>query len=159
MESKQGDAGRDGRICLVRPTSQARTGIGKYSRELYIFPIQLTTNEQDWQHSPVDPYSALSMTIHEYILTLLIHTCILLCLRYFQHAHFNIFPIQLTTNEQDWQHSPVDPYSALSMTIHEYILTLLIHTCILLCLRYFQHAHFIPIVDMGNERRKLIGPW
>ena len=27
-----------------------------------------------------------------------------------------------------------------------------------LCL-YFQHAHFIPIVGVGKERRILIGPW
>ena len=25
--------------------------------------------------------------------------------------------------------------------------------------RYFQHAHFIPIVGVGKERRILIGPW
>ena len=26
-------------------------------------------------------------------------------------------------------------------------------------LLYFQHAHFIPIVGVGKERRTLIGPW
>ena len=25
--------------------------------------------------------------------------------------------------------------------------------------RYFRHAHFIPIVGVGKERRMLIGPW
>ena len=26
-------------------------------------------------------------------------------------------------------------------------------------LSYFQHAHFVPIVGVGKERRTLIGPW
>ena len=27
------------------------------------------------------------------------------------------------------------------------------------CLRYFRHAHFIPMLGMGKERRTLIGPY
>ena len=30
VENEQGDVGRDGQTCLVRPDSQARTGTGKY---------------------------------------------------------------------------------------------------------------------------------
>ena len=32
---EQADAGRDGRACLARPNSQARTGTGKYSFSLF----------------------------------------------------------------------------------------------------------------------------
>ena len=49
----QADAGRDGRIRLARPNSQARTGTGEYS-----FPCS-ADHEQDWQPYPVDPYSAI----------------------------------------------------------------------------------------------------
>ena len=42
-----------------------------------------------------------------------------------------IFPVQLD-HEQNWQ-----PYMVNN----------------------FQHAHFIPIVGAGKERRTLIGPW
>ena len=34
VEDEQADAGRDGRIRLARPNSQARTGTGKYSFSL-----------------------------------------------------------------------------------------------------------------------------
>ena len=40
MENERADAGRDGRTCQARPSSQARTGTGKYS----LLPIQLTTS-------------------------------------------------------------------------------------------------------------------
>ena len=51
-------------------------------------------------------------------------------------------------HEQDWQPYLVDPYSYYYVRpyIHTYI-----HR------RYFQHAHFIPIVGVGEESRKLIG--
>ena len=39
-ENEQADAGQDGRIHLLRPNSQARTGTGKCS----CFPVQLTTS-------------------------------------------------------------------------------------------------------------------
>ena len=43
-------------------------------------------------------------------------------------------------HEEDWQpYLMVDPYSAL-------------HS-------FCQHAHFIPIVGVGKERRTLIGSW
>ena len=42
---EQADAGRDCRIRLTRPNSQARTGAGNRA------------HEQDWQPYPVDPYS------------------------------------------------------------------------------------------------------
>ena len=36
VENDRGDAGRDGRTCLARPNSQARTGTtGKYSFSLF----------------------------------------------------------------------------------------------------------------------------
>ena len=34
LENEQANAGRDGRICLARPISQARTGRGTYSFSL-----------------------------------------------------------------------------------------------------------------------------
>ena len=34
VENEQADAGRDGRTCLARPDSQARTGTGKNSFSL-----------------------------------------------------------------------------------------------------------------------------
>ena len=45
VENEQADAGRDGRTCLARPNSQARTGTGKY--KLHTFPVQLTTSRID----------------------------------------------------------------------------------------------------------------
>ena len=42
-----------------------------------IFPVQLTTTEQDWQPYPVDPYSAICddhTYIHTYILYNILHT-------------------------------------------------------------------------------------
>ena len=53
-------------------------------------------------------------------------------------------------HEQDWQPCPVDPYSAICDD----------HTNIQLVkhIRYFQHAHYIPIVVV-KERRILIGLW
>ena len=45
-------------------------------------------------------------------------------------------------HEQDWQPYPVDSYSAICDD-HTYI-----HTYIR---RYFQHAHFIPIVGVGKR--------
>ena len=41
---KQADAGQDYRIRLARPNSQARTNV---DRKIFIFLVQLTTNEQD----------------------------------------------------------------------------------------------------------------
>ena len=41
LENEQADAGRDDRMRLARPNSQARTGTG---REIFVFPIQLTTS-------------------------------------------------------------------------------------------------------------------
>ena len=38
---ERADAGRDGRTCLTRPNSQARTGTGK---KIIYFPVQLTGN-------------------------------------------------------------------------------------------------------------------
>ena len=35
VENEQADAGRDGRICLAKPSSQARTGAGKKSFSLF----------------------------------------------------------------------------------------------------------------------------
>ena len=48
------DAGRDCRNRLARPNSQARTRTGEY---LFFPVVQLTTDEEDWQPYPVDPYS------------------------------------------------------------------------------------------------------
>ena len=45
-------------------------------------------------------------------------------------------------HDQDWQPYPVDPYSAICDD-HTYV-----HTYIQ---RYFQHAHFIPIVGVGKR--------
>ena len=50
---EQDDAGRDFRTRLARPNFQAQTGTEK----ILFFPVQLTTNEQDWQPYPVDSYS------------------------------------------------------------------------------------------------------
>ena len=45
---------RDGRTArLARPNSQAPTETGKF-----VFPCS-ADHEQDWQHYPVDPYSAI----------------------------------------------------------------------------------------------------
>ena len=69
MENEQTGAGRDGRTCLARTNSQARTGIGKKvltpeGLATIIYPVD------------VDPYSAESAGytyIHTYIYTY-IHT-------------------------------------------------------------------------------------
>ena len=69
-------------------------------------------------------------------------------------------------HEQDWQPYPVDPYSAICddhTYIHTYMFTQ--EGRVLLCYyvtmsystsgdpdrRYFQHAHFIPIVGVGKR--------
>ena len=54
----------------------------------------------------------------------------------------SIFPVQLTTCRIGY----------LTRLIHTLAICVTIHT-------YFQHAHFIPIVGVGKERRTLIGPW
>ena len=67
---EQADAGRDGWTRLARPNSRARTGTGEY-----YFPCS-ADHEQDWQPYPVDPYSAIEMTIHTYIQTYILYTYI-----------------------------------------------------------------------------------
>ena len=52
----------------------------------------------------------------------------------------NHFPCA-ADHDQDWQIYPVDPYSAIFSDDHTYI-----HDR-----RYFQHAHFIQIVDVGKR--------
>ena len=52
--NEQADAGRDSRTCLARPSSQARTGTGKYHFRC------LADHQQDWQPCLVDPHSAIS---------------------------------------------------------------------------------------------------
>ena len=52
VENEQADAGRDGRTCLARPNSRARTGTG------IIFPCS-ADHEQDSQPYPVDQYHGL----------------------------------------------------------------------------------------------------
>ena len=47
VENEQADAGRDGRTCLVRPNSQARTGTGETH-----FPCP-ADHGQGWQPYPV----------------------------------------------------------------------------------------------------------
>ena len=78
MENEQADAGRDMRIRLARPSSKARAGTGKH--ETFIFPVQLTTSEQDWQPPPVDPYSAIFIsgdyTFKKYTYIYSLHTYI-----------------------------------------------------------------------------------
>ena len=59
LENGRADAGRDGRTCLARPNSQARTGTGKKR-----FPCS-ADHEQDWQ-----PYTRL---IHSKLKVLTIH--------------------------------------------------------------------------------------
>ena len=66
VENERADAGRDGRTCLARPNSRARTGTGKYS----FSPVQLTTRRID-KPCTVDAYSVTSddhTYIHTYIL-------------------------------------------------------------------------------------------
>ena len=55
-ENERADAGRDGRTCLARPISQARTRRGGK----LIFPVELTTSRIGSQPYPVDPYSAIN---------------------------------------------------------------------------------------------------
>ena len=52
---EQADAGRDCRTRLAKPNSQARTNA---DREMFIFPVQLTTCRIDNLTYPVDPYSS-----------------------------------------------------------------------------------------------------
>ena len=59
-EDEQADAGRDGRLRLARPNSQARSAQGNIH-----FPCS-ADREQDWQPYPVDPYSCY-MCYHTYI--------------------------------------------------------------------------------------------
>ena len=54
MENGQAAPGRDGRTCLARRNSQARTGKDK---NVFLSSVE---NEHDWQPDPVDPYSAES---------------------------------------------------------------------------------------------------
>ena len=50
VENELGDAGRDDRTRLVRPSSQTRIGTTTTnSGEFIFFPVQLITSEQDWQ--------------------------------------------------------------------------------------------------------------
>ena len=62
-------------------------------------------------------------------------------LRHLRGQGKNHFPCS-ADHEQDWQPYPVDDTLLYVMTIH----------------KYFQHAHFIPIVGVGKERRILFGP-
>ena len=55
-----------------------------------------------------------------------------------------IFPFQLTTSR----------IGNLTLLIHTLAICVTVHTCS----RYFQHAHFIPIVGVGKDRRMLTGP-
>ena len=58
-----------------------------------------------------------------------------------ERGHGNIeFPCS-ADHEQDWRLYPVDPYSTYVISDD--------HT--LRRARYFQHAHFIPIVDVGKR--------
>ena len=64
------DAGRDGRICLARLDSQARTGTGTNN-----FPYSADNEQRNWQPLPADSFSALSYDqtyintyIHTYIM-------------------------------------------------------------------------------------------
>ena len=58
MDNEQADTGRDGRTRLARPNSQA--GVNG-DRKMFIFPVQLTDREQNFQPYPVEPYSAIIM--------------------------------------------------------------------------------------------------
>ena len=55
MENERGDAGRDGRTCLARPNSQARTGTGKHSFFCSAY------HEQNWRPYSFDLHSVASV--------------------------------------------------------------------------------------------------
>ena len=50
VENEQADAGQDGRACLTRPNSRARTETGKYS-----LPCSADREQDYWLFCPVDP--------------------------------------------------------------------------------------------------------
>ena len=55
MENEQGWRGADGRICLARLDSQARTGTGKHN-----FLCSADNEQRNWQPLPAYSFSALS---------------------------------------------------------------------------------------------------
>ena len=61
---EQADAGRDCRTRLARPNSQARTNAG---REIFIFPVRLTTSRIGNLTWLIHPYSCY-MCDHTYII-------------------------------------------------------------------------------------------
>ena len=60
FEDEQADAGRDCRTRLARPSSQARTNA---DREMFIFPVQLTTRRTGNLTRLIDTL-AICVTIH-----------------------------------------------------------------------------------------------
>ena len=52
VENEQARAGRDGRTCLTRPNTQARTGTGENHS------LCSADDEKVWQPNPVDAQSA-----------------------------------------------------------------------------------------------------
>ena len=60
VDNERADAGRDGRTCLARPNSTARTGTGKN-----YFPCS-ADHEQDWQPYWLILHLLCVMTIHAY---------------------------------------------------------------------------------------------
>ena len=70
-----------------------------------------------------------------------------------QRGQGNIkFPCSADQHERDWQPYPVDPYFAICDD-HTYILYTYI-LIVMLCryYRYFQYAHFIPIIVGVGKR-------
>ena len=68
-------------------------------------------------------------------------------------------PVQLTTSRIG-NHNRLIHNLAICVTIHVYYTV----SCsrgfsISRCTAFYQHAHFIPTVGVGKERRTLLGPW